>query len=107
MSLRSVFLRRLVNRSTTTSFSSINEATKHAVVMQRQVPHIQTSRKTVEVLPAQFVGTVADVPLIRMINHVTRHAEFPPYQHIDEALLFPPINQGTKHAEFPRTAATQ
>ena len=82
--LRSVFLRRFVNRSTTTkSFSSINEATKHAVVMQRQVPHIQTLRKTVEVLPAQFVGTVADVPLIR------------------------PINQGTKHAEFPRTAATQ
>ena len=46
MSLRSVFLRRWVNRSTTTSFPSINEATKHAVVIQRQVLQKQTSRKT-------------------------------------------------------------
>ena len=76
-------------------------------VVEVVVPHIQTSRKTVEVLPAQFDGTVADVPLIRPINQVTRQTEIPPYQHIDEAPLCPPINQGTKHAEFPRTAATQ
>ena len=61
------------------------------------VPHIQTSRKTMEVLRAQFVGTVVDVPLIRPINQATRQAEIPPYQHIDEALLCPPSNQGTKH----------
>ena len=57
MSLRSIFLRRLVNRSTT-SFPSINQVNKHVkipqtlhidkvvvdlpVVMQRQVPRIQT-----------------------------------------------------------------
>ena len=53
MSLRIVFLKRLVNRSTTTSFPSINQVTKLAathrpVVMQRKVPQIRTVLKTVE-----------------------------------------------------------
>ena len=46
----------------------INEVTKHAVAMQRQVPRIQTSAKTVEVPPAQFAGTVVDVPVIMQIT---------------------------------------
>ena len=53
MSLRSVFQRRTVNRSTTTFFPSINQVTKLAathrpVGMQRKVPQIRTVLKTVE-----------------------------------------------------------
>ena len=53
MSLRSVFLKRLVKRSTMTSFPSINQvtnlaATHRPVVMQRKVPQIRTVLKTVE-----------------------------------------------------------
>ena len=64
---QSVFQRGLVNRSTTTSFPSINQVTKLAaihrpVVMQRQVPQIRTVLKTVEIPPANFVDRVVDAP---------------------------------------------
>ena len=69
MYLRSVFLGRLVNRSTTTSFPSINQVTKlaathQAVVLQRQVPQLQNVAKTVEVPPVPFIGRIVDVLVI-------------------------------------------
>ena len=56
-----------MNRSTSTSSPSINEATKLAaihrpVVMQRKVPQIRTVLKTVEIPPAKFVDRVVDGP---------------------------------------------
>ena len=61
---------------------SINQVTKHAdipqkqyidiaaavpIVIQRQVPRIQTVSKTVKVPPAQFVGTVVNVHVIKQL----------------------------------------
>ena len=69
-----------------TIFPSIKQGTKHAyfpqyidkivdmlVVMQRMVPRIQTSWKTVEV-PAQFVGTVVVVSVIMLITQTRRNS---------------------------------
>ena len=41
------------------------------VVMQQQAPQAQTSAKTVEVPPAQFAGTVVDMPVITQITYDT------------------------------------
>ena len=121
--------------------SQINQVTKHAVfpqiqyigkviaavpvVIQRQVPHIQTSWKFVKVPPAKSVGVVVDVPVvmhIMHINQVTKHVQIP-QSHVDKVVdlpvvmqrqvpLFqtvlktgeaPSINQVTKHVEFPQT----
>ena len=90
-------------RSAYTSRPSIYQVTKHAeipqiqyidkavdmlVVMQRQVPRIQTARKTVEVPLAQSVGTVLRVSVITQVitkvRQVTKHVEFPQTQHIDK-----------------------
>ena len=49
---------------------SINEVTKHAVAMQRQVPRFQISAKTVEVPPAQPVGTAVNVLAIKQARRL-------------------------------------
>ena len=71
---------------------SFNQVTKHvenpqtqnvdkvavmAVVMQRQVPRVQTLAKTVEVPPAQLVGTVMNVPAIKQARQMTGHTGIP------------------------------
>ena len=76
MSFRSIFLRRLVNRPTTTSFPSSNQVTKLAaihrpVVMQRQVPQIRTVLKTVEI----------------PINQVTKHVKIPQTLYFDKVVV--------------------
>ena len=54
------------------------------LVIQRQVPHIQTSWKFVKVPPAKFVGTVMDVPVILQLNQVTKNAEVPQTLYVDK-----------------------
>ena len=116
MSLRSVFPRRLVNRSTTTSFSSINQVTKLAathrpVVLQRQVPRIQTVLKAVKAPLAQFINTFVVVPVaiqrqvlpspnqstkrqvLLLLNQVTKHIKTPQIQHFDQGLAMPILLQ--------------
>ena len=82
MSLRSVFLRGLVNRRQ--YFDKVIAAVP--VAMQRQVPRTQTFSKTVKVLPAQSIGRVADVPVIMLIIQLP---ELPATQHIDKEIEEP------------------
>ena len=86
---RSVFLGRLVNRSTTTLFPSINQVTKFAathrpVVLQRQVPQLQTVAKTLEVSPVPFVNRVVKAPVIMQINQVTKHDAVSQIRHTNK-----------------------
>ena len=85
MPLRSVFLGRLVNRSTTTLFPSINQVTKFAAThRQRQVPQLQTVAETVEVSPVPFVNRVVKAPVIMQINQVTKHDAVSQIRHTNK-----------------------
>ena len=79
---------------------SINQATKHVetsqtqytdqvvavpIMIQRQVPQLQTVPKTGEAPQTQFIGNFLDVPVISQINQVTKHADIPQKQYIDNA----------------------
>ena len=48
-------------------------ATHRPVVLQQQVPHLQTVAKTLEVSPVPFVNRVVKAPVIMQINQVTKH----------------------------------
>ena len=93
----------------------INQVTKHAefpqtlyidkvvdlpVVLQRQVPLIQTSLKTVAVSPTQFVGRVVKAPVIMQMRQclMTRSRSASRSVYTNR----PSINQVTKHAETPQ-----
>lgn len=86
----------------TGDFPSINQATKHAeipqthcvdkvvdlpVVLQRQVPRIQTVLNTMEVPSVPFVGIVMDVPVMM----ATKHVEIPQTYHIDHVADVPVV----------------
>ena len=86
---------------------SINQVTKHAefpqfhVVVQRQAPQIHGASKTVEAPPAQLVGRVVDVPVIKQlmqrqalqIQTVSKTVENPTAQFIDRDVEAPVIMQ--------------
>ena len=110
MDLCSVFLRRLVNRSTTTLFPSINQVTKFAathrpVVLERQVPQLQTAAKTLEAPPVPFIGRTVDVPVLlqRQVHRTKTLAEtvaVSPVPFVNRVVKSPvimQINQVTKH----------
>ena len=55
----------------------IDKVVDMLVVMQRQVPRIQTLSKTVEVPPAHFVGTVVGVLVITRVITQARQVTNP------------------------------
>ena len=61
---------------------NVDEVVDVRVVMQRQVPQVQTVPNTVEVPPVPFVGRVVDVPVIV----VTKHVEIPQTYYIDHVV---------------------
>ena len=74
----------------------INQVTKHVVtpppvVMQRQVPQVQTALNTVEAPAAQFVGRVVDVSATMQARQVTKEVEIPQTYLIDHVVDVPVV----------------
>ena len=74
----------------------INQVTKHVVtpppvVMQRQVPQVQTALKTVEAPPAQFVGRVVDVSVTMQARQVTKEVEIPQTSYLIDHVVGVPV----------------
>ena len=72
----------------------IDEVAAMPVVTQRQVPRIQTVLETVKVPPAQFVGTVVNVPVIIQIMTLVA-PQVPQFQTLPKTGKVPQVQLGS------------